>query len=57
MSKLLQKLPRHESNSGQICSGCEHAVSNHFVLVDMEKPKQIPKLHSCIKCNSKVCSW
>lgn len=54
---LKQKLPRHESNSGQICSGCNHAVSNHFITIDTRKPKQMAKLHSCTKCKSRKCAW
>ena len=55
--KLIQKLPRHESNHGQICSGCGHAVSNHFVSIDTKKSKQMAKLHHCIKCKSRKCAW
>ena len=55
--KLIQKLPRHESNSGQICSVCLHAVSNHNILIDTKKPKQMAKLHSCLVCNCRKCAW
>lgn len=55
--KLVQKFCRHESNSGQICSKCEHAVSNHNIEIDTQKPKQMAKLHSCNTCNSKDCDW
>ena len=55
--KLVQKLPRDESNSGQICSVCFHAVSNHNVEIDTKKPKQSAKLHSCLVCKSRKCAW
>lgn len=57
MSILIQKLPRHESNSGQVCSVCFHAVSNHNVSVDTRKSKQMAKLHSCNVCKSRKCKW
>lgn len=57
MSVIIQKLPRHESNAGQICSTCNHAVSNHKVSIDTKKPKQMAKLHSCLVCKSRKCKW
>ena len=55
--KLIQKLPRHEGNSGQVCSECLHAVSNHNVRIDTKDPKADVELHSCNVCNSKKCKW
>ena len=55
--KLIQKLPRHESISGQICSECNCAISNHNVEVDTKKPNSMIKLHSCRICKSKDCAW
>lgn len=58
MSKLIQKMKRYESNAGQICSVCFHAVSNHNIEVDTKKPSySMAKLHSCNTCGSKRCNW
>lgn len=54
--KISQKLPRHESNSGQICGGCGHAVSNHYVIVDTEYPNNT-MLDKCTICKSRKCEW
>jgi len=54
--KILQKLPRHESNSGQICSICYHAVSNHEVMIDTEYEQDV-KLDHCLVCNCRKCEW
>lgn len=55
--KLVQKLPRHKSNSGQICSTCLHAVSNHNIEIETSNPIIPAKLHSCNKCKSRKCAW
>lgn len=55
--KLIQKLPRHESITGQICSVCLHAVSNHNVEVDTKKLNRIVKLHNCRICKCRKCAW
>jgi hypothetical protein len=56
--KLVQKMKRHSSNSGQICSKCGCAVSSHNVQIDTnDNPFTQAKLHSCNTCNSKKCDW
>ena len=56
--KFKQKIPRVEQVEGQICSGCNHAISNHYVMIDTkDKSYTQAKLHSCTKCKSKVCAW
>ena len=57
MSKLIQKMKRHESNSGQICSECGCAVSNHNIEIETTNPFIPTKLHSCNTCKSKRCAW
>ena len=56
--KFKQRVGRHESNSGQICSVCFHAVSNHYVMIDTKsKSNKSLKLHSCTKCKCRKCAW
>lgn len=56
--KIKQKMRRHESNAGQICSVCFHAVSNHYVMIDTkDKPYTQTKLHSCTVCKCRRCDW
>lgn len=56
--KIIQKLPRHESNAYQICDGCGHAVSNHNISFNTnDKPDTMVKLHSCLICKSRKCKW
>lgn len=54
--KFKQRVGRHESNIGQICSVCLHAISNHYVMINTkDKPGTQAKLHSCTKCKCRKC--
>ena len=56
--KITQKLPRNSNITGQICSVCFHAVSNHNIEVDTKDPSYtMTKLKNCLVCNCRKCAW
>ena len=54
MSKITQKIKRSSEISGQICSECLHAISNHTITFDT-KDKKYSKMR-CTKCKYRKCS-